>query len=520
SSQGTRGGCSGLSGHAMYAEPYSPAGVLARVEFEREHFPDQDAVRFFIMGRGSMDDAKLADMAIAENDDRWVVTLATVEPAGSTVEESWEPGVWRYTVTPAHTWFGDVSKFGEALGMEVFEAGVRKGRTYTESDLDDMVAAFEANATGGVPLVIGHDEDQDVLQASDIPACGWARSLRRVGRKLVADFSDVPAVVLDVIRAKAYRKRSAEIYQSFTDAAGKAWGKTLRRVALLGGDIPEVKSLQDVVALQYSSASSDAEWIEFNEEGAREMATKPKVQKNDEATETQDGAVGGAVPAVPPTVEPKAQDAAPVVAPAPEVKAVEPPPVSAEEFREAVKRLAGAETTIAKLNESNSMLKEELEARKAEVKAHAEKFAEADRRARKAELAQFFEGLRRSGRVTPAELSSGKLMALAEKLAERPDVITFREKVGGEEKDVEGTTISLFREVLGSRQPVVPVSGGQDQLADETFGEATLTQEAAGRQLAKFAEDLVGQGKAKNISEAVRMARKAHPDLDAIRTGR
>ena len=127
--------------------------------------------------------------------------------------------------------------YADLRGIEVFASGVHNGDTYTEQDLDDIVAAArELDFTP--PLKAGHSEDK-----KGMPALGWARNLRREGAKLLADFTDMPQLVYDAIKDKRYNTVSSEVYWNLT-----RWAKTFRRalkaVALLGAEIPAVAGLK------------------------------------------------------------------------------------------------------------------------------------------------------------------------------------------------------------------------------------------------------------------------------------
>lgn len=135
--------------------------------------------------------------------------------------------------------------------VEVFAAGEhRPGREYTRADLDRMCANFDAASAGDrprlrIPAVIGHSEEQSLLKDTGLPAAAWVTRLRRKGLSLFADMADVPDAVAALIRSKRYRTVSAEVYdQPPKGVPGK--GCMLRRVAFLGGEIPEVKGLADI----------------------------------------------------------------------------------------------------------------------------------------------------------------------------------------------------------------------------------------------------------------------------------
>lgn len=99
------------------------------------------------------------------------------------------------------------------------------------------------------PLKLGHSEG---FVGDGKPASGWVTNLRVAGSKLLADFTDVPAKLAEFIRMKHYRRISPEIYMDYTDEQGLKHGKVLRAVALLGADVPEMKTLKDLEVL-YSS---------------------------------------------------------------------------------------------------------------------------------------------------------------------------------------------------------------------------------------------------------------------------
>lgn len=149
----------------------------------------------------------------------------------------------------------------ELTDIEIFEAGTYKGKAYTDGDLDTILQNFKDYKDEIKPVaIIGHDEDQELLKKSGLPAAGWMESVRKAGSKLVASFKDVPQVIADLVNKKAYKRISSEIYNDYN---GK--GLALRRVAILGGDIPEVKTLGDIVALYADNPEGNTTWVGFNE---------------------------------------------------------------------------------------------------------------------------------------------------------------------------------------------------------------------------------------------------------------
>ena len=161
----------------------------------------------------------------------------------------------------------------EIAELELFEVGTYGGRSWTEDDLAEIVSNFDKLKDVLKPtLVIGHGEDQKLLKDTGIFAAGWLASLAAKGGKLVSAITDVPRVVADLINKKAFRRVSAEIYIDF-EYKGRRFGKVLRRVALLGGAIPEVKTLQDIAALYGERPDQPTEWVTLHEEPPPETDT-------------------------------------------------------------------------------------------------------------------------------------------------------------------------------------------------------------------------------------------------------
>jgi cation transport regulator len=144
----------------------------------------------------------------------------------------------------------------------------------TKDDLNEMVKSFKSLSDDEKlnyepPVKLGHDEKQRLLQSDGYPAAGWVRSLKRAGDKLVATFGDVPKKVADLIKAGAYKKRSAEINSNY-EIGGKTYKWVLKAVSLLGADIPAVKSIADIQALY---GETQGETIVFYESLDKQLDT-------------------------------------------------------------------------------------------------------------------------------------------------------------------------------------------------------------------------------------------------------
>ncbi len=165
----------------------------------------------------------------------------------------------------------------EIKGVEVFPAGMHRGKLYTEKDLDDIVTNFDRYCTGGKPqmqppavypgfvrdllagkAVVGHEEeaDQELLKRSDLPAAAWPKRLYRNGKILMADLGEVAPSVARAIKGRAYRKVSAEIYDQPPEGV-PGTGKMLRRISFLGGEVPQCKTLADIPVPEFSEQFDD-----------------------------------------------------------------------------------------------------------------------------------------------------------------------------------------------------------------------------------------------------------------------
>ncbi len=174
--------------------------------------------------------------------------------------------------------------------LEIFSAGTwQPGNgselTFHESDLDQMVENFAAlNGTNIVRphLKLGHTEAQKWFgQSVGVPTLGWIDRVWREGKKLLADVSNVPNALLDMIRGHHYHNVSAEIFPSGAiEHEGKKFGPVLSAVALLGTEMPAVKDLAGLASALYAdqfTAKTSAAPIIFNQEAPKGMFTQEQV---------------------------------------------------------------------------------------------------------------------------------------------------------------------------------------------------------------------------------------------------
>jgi len=162
------------------------------------------------------------------------------------------------------------SKMYRVERVRLFESGNHKGIIYEKKDIDDAVNNFNAFSTPEVhklevPIVLGHEEAQVLLDMTGHPAAGWIESVwaelegieepfiddngnvkwrQREAYFLYGNFYKVPEDVAQWIVDGAYRYLSCEFSKREKPPAGvPAIGPMLLRVAILGATQPHVKSL-------------------------------------------------------------------------------------------------------------------------------------------------------------------------------------------------------------------------------------------------------------------------------------
>lgn len=141
-------------------------------------------------------------------------------------------------------WF-EVFKIGEHTDS----AGNKK--SWTEQDLDNIVAKYNEQNDHEAPLVIGHPKSND-------PAYGWVESLKRVGDRLLAKPKQVVKEFADAVKDGLYKKRSISLYPD----------GTLRHIGFLGAVPPAIKGLKD---LAFNDADKNPITIELEFEEAKDI---------------------------------------------------------------------------------------------------------------------------------------------------------------------------------------------------------------------------------------------------------
>lgn len=172
--------------------------------------------------------------------------------------------------------------------VQVCEVGKWKGKDYTEADFDEAIK----NYTDGVAepyITLDHNPGltkatQDFLKATSL---GFVSKLWRDGKKLYANFKQVPKLIGELIDAGALKQRSIEYWNKFKSANGKIYNNVLEAVTFHGANgLPAVNTLEDIPKLFKeagveghdikSTEGENAERVEipveFNDKEANNMA--------------------------------------------------------------------------------------------------------------------------------------------------------------------------------------------------------------------------------------------------------
>jgi len=120
--------------------------------------------------------------------------------------------------------------------VEIWQAGEYPQGTFTEKDIDEMVANFDPGYHEP-PAIVGHNKEGE----DEKPAHAWVEKIWRNGSKLMAKFKQVSNELKTWVKEGKYKKKSIELWDNF-EGTGKL---VLKAVAFLGQTIPQVKGLQN-----------------------------------------------------------------------------------------------------------------------------------------------------------------------------------------------------------------------------------------------------------------------------------
>lgn len=152
----------------------------------------------------------------------------------------------------------------EIKNVEIFGVGTWNGFKFVADDLQELVDnSNKMLEKVRARLKLGHNEKQPLDQSDGQPAFGQVINFRVEGDKIIADFVKMPDVIHQAIEKELFLSVSSELY--FIENFG--W--YIKAVALLGADIPAVKTIDDLQAFlsedSQNQSSSNGISLNFSE---------------------------------------------------------------------------------------------------------------------------------------------------------------------------------------------------------------------------------------------------------------
>lgn len=140
--------------------------------------------------------------------------------------------------------------------VEIFATGVWNRHEIFQEDLEQIAKNTNDLVNRGTnkPMLrFGHSTNQIMAGQTDgDPALGYATNIRVQGKKLIADFINVPSLVIKAVKQKLYN--SVSVGLEFSKELGSFY---LQHVALLGADAPAVKVLSDLESFLASDSQAE-----------------------------------------------------------------------------------------------------------------------------------------------------------------------------------------------------------------------------------------------------------------------
>lgn len=263
----------GFGSQTKYLKRAAVAEEVARIEStlvgggftiasgNKDFSPEGEAGPWVKLKNDASGDEVTVGSAVVTGENDWAVTVTHRNAVGPVSSKKARTSSMRYASDCVD---GELLTFASLKGADIFSAGKWNGKVFTEDDLDNIVKSFEFFALAGrVPLKFGHNTEQPLTDGQ--PALGWVQRIWREGKKLKADFSDVPGVLWDAIKAGRYKFISVELLRD-VNAGTRVVPLVLDAVALLGADVPAVGTLNDLQALTMSARHTEyAERLSFTQ---------------------------------------------------------------------------------------------------------------------------------------------------------------------------------------------------------------------------------------------------------------
>lgn len=257
-------------------------------------------------------------------------------------------------------------------------------KDWTEQDLDRIVSTYDP-AKHEAPAVIGHPKD-------NAPAYAWVEALKRVGDTLWMKMKDVVPQFAEMLTSKMFKKRSISLYPD----------GSLRHVGFLGAQPPAVKGLPDFAfgedgGMVIDFAEADLVSVQENEKEEAQMNFWERLKKK-----LTDSGVSFK-----------------------ELFGSDEPPVlyTEQDMAARIEAEVGKQVKAKETEFSEAAKKKDVE-----LKAREEALRQKEADARKKSIAEFSEGLKKRGILTPAMEKLGMgVTAFMQAIAESGTTVEFGE---------------------------------------------------------------------------------------------
>ena len=136
-------------------------------------------------------------------------------------------------------------------GIHIADVGKWNGFDFSEKRFDECIKNFNEKVCEPY-LTLNHEGDvtEEVAKVLKFTGLGYVSKLWKDGKKLMADFKQVPKLIAELINAGALKQRSIEFWNKFPHANGKTYGNVLEGVTFHGADgLPAMNTLDDIPKL-------------------------------------------------------------------------------------------------------------------------------------------------------------------------------------------------------------------------------------------------------------------------------
>lgn len=288
--------------------------------------------------------------------------------------------------------------------------------TIKEEDIDAIMESYNDLIKTGIrkiPIKLGHDKSQKLLQKDGYPSAGWVENLRKKTKdgilKIVGDLKTIPDKINTIIQNKGFVNVSPELSRNYEYLnTGKKYKWLFNKLALLGIDQP-AQDLDELVKAYAKEGSGDDEIVfKMSEPMVTDELKKKKPQPKEEIM----------------------------------------PEKLKEEYENEIKEL---HETVKNAKAKEKEQEEEKTKLQESLNEAEEKVTTTETEKKEATIAALIDGAIKDGKILPVhkEAYTQILMAM-------PEDKTYKFSDNGEEK--EGDALELFKSIVGSMPNLIELS--------------------------------------------------------------